>query len=617
MTAEAGRIGTPALFVIQDVTAGLAVRRLDGMNVPSRGSLVEVAGVLAAPNGQLELRFSDAAALVDLGASVLPSPLAIDGTQLGEATESRLVAIKGLLVEGPTKATSGDLGMYLIDAAGGRFRAMADSSSGLAASDFRRGGAYNLTGIVGQHASRKGALDGYRVWLRDRGDVSTAIGGGPSPTGSPAAAAIAIARALLTSDDQVVIEGVVTVGPALLDGTGRLIVIQDASAAVEVRLPAGAAHPALLDRLRVTGTMGRAYGAPRFTAESVVRLSRGVTVSPLDIHVSPGSAHEWRLVRIAGTVEDVHRLGGRWQAEVRLGRDRVPVIGLARSGIPSTSIQEGRRVTIVGVVRRPYPSATDRRFAIEPRSMADVALGPTSATAGAGSQAGGTGGSGAGTGGSAIAEPGGPLDVDIGQLGEHLGETVRIGGLIVEIVAGEMTLDDGTARGRAVLRGQAAAYLSLLVTGDPVNLVGRVEGNAERPMLVVTDPTGVIRVGALGELLPLAGGMASLAPANDPTDPRSATRAAAGAIPDGLLAPTGVGLAALLAVAVSSVVTVLRRRRVRRAVATRIAARLAAISGSRPASPPSIRSPRVASEAPQGLPQAPGNAAAPVEPRSI
>ena len=626
VTAEPGRIGTPALFVIQDVTAGLAVRRLDGMNVPSRGSLIEVAGVLAAPNGQLELRFSDAAALVNIGSSVLPSPLAIDGAQLAEATESRLVAIKGLLVEGPTKATSGDLGMYLIDAAGGRFRAMADSSSGLAASDFPRGRAYSLTGIVGQHASRKGALDGYRVWLRDRGDVSTAaVGAGSSPTGSQAAGAIAIARALLTSDDQVVIEGVVTVGPALLDGTGRLIVIQDSSAAVEVRLPAAAAPPALLDRLRVTGTMGRAYGAPRFTAESVVRLSRGVTASPLDIHAAPGSSHEWRLVRITGTVVDVHRLGGRWQAEVRVGGDRVPVIGLARSGIPSTAIQEGRRVTIVGIVRRPYPSATDRRFAIEPRSMADVALGPTSATAGAGSQgatgsglADGADGSGAGTGGSVIAEAGGPLDVDIGQLGEHLGETVRIGGLVVEIVAGEITLDDGTARGRAVLRGQAAAYLSLLATGDPVNLVGSVEGEAERPVLVVTDPTGVIRVGALGELLPLAGGLASLAPANDPPDPQSATHATAGAIPDGLLAPTGAGLASLLAVTLLSVVvTVLRRRRVQRAVATRIAARLAAISGSRPASSPSIRPPRMASQTTQGLPQAPGNPAAPVEPRSI
>ena len=371
--------------------------------------------------------------------------------------------------------------------------------------------------------------------------------------------------------------------------------------------------------------MGRAYGAPRFTAESVVRLSRGVTASPLDIHAAPGSSHEWRLVRITGTVVDVHRLGGRWQAEVRVGGDRVPVIGLARSGIPSTAIQEGRRVTIVGIVRRPYPSATDRRFAIEPRSMADVALGPTSATAGAGSQgatgsglADGADGSGAGTGGSVIAEAGGPLDVDIGQLGEHLGETVRIGGLVVEIVAGEITLDDGTARGRAVLRGQAAAYLSLLATGDPVNLVGSVEGEAERPVLVVTDPTGVIRVGALGELLPLAGGLASLAPANDPPDPQSATHATAGAIPDGLLAPTGAGLASLLAVTLLSVVvTVLRRRRVQRAVATRIAARLAAISGSRPASSPSIRPPRMASQTTQGLPQAPGNPAAPVEPRSI
>src|SRR5439155_13564808 len=113
----------------------------------------------------------------------------------------------------------------------------------------------------------------------------------------------------------------------------------------------------------------------------------------------------------------------RWRAELLLGSDRVPVVGLPAARIPSVTLVEGRHATIVGIVRRPYPSAADRRFAIEPRGRADLAIGPP--------DPGLPGGAGTGP-GSTTTGPGNvlgdgaaglPLDIDIGQLGEHVGQT--------------------------------------------------------------------------------------------------------------------------------------------------------------------------------------------------
>ena len=46
-------------------------------------------------------------------------------------------------------------------------KVLADASSAIAASTFSVGGTYRVTGIVGQRATRTGALDGYRICLRD------------------------------------------------------------------------------------------------------------------------------------------------------------------------------------------------------------------------------------------------------------------------------------------------------------------------------------------------------------------------------------------------------------------------------------------------------------------
>ena len=62
--------------------------------------------------------------------------------------------------------------------------------------------------------------------------------------------------------------------PNLLDSTGRRIVVQDRTAAIEILLPAGAAGPPVGSRVRVAGEIGQAYGAPRIRGRRSSRLGR-------------------------------------------------------------------------------------------------------------------------------------------------------------------------------------------------------------------------------------------------------------------------------------------------------------------------------------------------------
>ena len=222
-------------------------------------------------------------------------------------------------------------------------------------------------GIVGQRASKKGALDGYRIWLRDRADavaLSDGTGGeaaaGASGSGS-GVVAIAIARRL-DGDAPAIVEGVVTAGAGLLDADGRRIVIQDAGGAIAIYLPADQAAPPIGTRVRAVGTVGRAYDAPRLKASVVTELTPAASVGPRALDGAPGEAVEWQLVRIAGTITGVTRLGDRWRADVRVGGASVLVTGLAGAGIASTLLEKDRSITVVGIVRRPYPTSTDRRW---------------------------------------------------------------------------------------------------------------------------------------------------------------------------------------------------------------------------------------------------------------
>jgi len=520
--AEAGRIGVPRLIVIGDATGGLPIRIGDGITPPVSGTQVEVRGTIAAPYGQTELRVG-ATGWTVLGTAALPSALAISAGSVGEAVEGRLVTVDGTVTAGAVKSTGGDLVLVITGTGGATLKIYADASAGISPSALKKGLAGTFTGIMGQHASRKGALDGYRLWLRDTADVHVGASASPSPSASSSAspsasaapAAEPIATARVRDGATVTVVGVVTAGRTLLDASGRRAVIEDATAAIELYLAAPDTSVRVGARLRVTGVIGRAWGAPRLHAAAVTFLG-SATPAVHDLRAAPGAATEWRLVRVTGTVTSVHRTGDRWVAELDAGSATIPVIGLAGAGIPATALEAGRRATIVGIVRRPYPSASDRRFTVLPRATSDITLGAAVATASPGPSGAATsagGGSMAASqgapGGSGATSTGVPTS-DLRDLAAHVGQRVRVGGLVTASTPDGFRLDDGTGTVPVVLEGAAADLASLVGEGDALDATGTVE-QRDSLVLVVADPVDVTLVGDLGGGDPTASAVAALA----------------------------------------------------------------------------------------------------------
>jgi hypothetical protein len=606
VTAEAGRLGTPSLVAIQDGSAGIAVRMPDGVPDPARGTVVAVRGPLADPYGQLEMR-PENAGFVTLGVASVPLPAPVDSTSLGEASEGRIVGATGVVQARPTRSTSGDISLDL-RGTNGTVRLFADGSSGLTPDSFVVGVTYDVVGIAGQRASRKGVLDGYRIWVRDVRDLHrhNTTAATPSPASSPgvstpSSVTISIADAIRAGQGIKTVEGLVTIASDLLDASGRRIVIEDRTAGLEILIPTNARVPAAGSRIRVTGEIGRAWDAPRLRASRIEVLAIGTRPLPVTIGRPPTAALEWRLVKVVGTVAEVHKLGDRWRAELTVGSQRVVVTGLAGARIPVTTLVVGRRATIVGFVRRPYPGATDRRWSVVPRNQGDVVVSSSSTTATSStSGAGGNGGtSSAGSAGqSASSPPPGaslssagattPIDVDLVSLAEHVGQVVRVGGLVSEVTTDGFLLDDGTAVGRIRLGGTAAEYVALLEAGDAVNATGHVSAEGSGFVLVVDEAAGLVRAGdpdgsigsgATGavQIDPAAAGAAGESAASE--DPTGANQLAGGLL-DGALP----GAAGLLGLALASVVSVavsgLRRYRSRRLLARRMATRLATFGGA-------------------------------------
>ncbi|MFL5680697.1 MAG: hypothetical protein ACJ77B_08855 [Chloroflexota bacterium] len=583
VTAEAGRLGISGVLGVQDATGGIAVRFAEATSF-ARGHRIAVTGALANPYGQLEIR--PTVAVADLGPGTLPAAVAVGGEGLDEALEGRLVSLSGT-IDGPIRTSStGDLALD-VEVGESSVRVVADASSAVTAARFSKGASYRLVGIVGQRASKKGSLDGYRVWLRDAADVERLdTGPSPSPSHSPkpskspkpsaAPEAMSVARAVASIDHVVTIEATVTAGPALLDASGRRIVVEDSTAAVEVLLANGTAAPAVGSRVSVDGVVTRAYGAPRIRESAIRVLAGGAARTPLELRGAPSATQEWRLVRIVGTLEEVHRLGDRWRAELRVGGTTIPVTGLEGARIPVDSLVKGRLATVIGIVRRPYPSASDRRFAVVPRGPGDVAV----AAAGATPAASGT------VGASGSAAPSGAastLDVDLAKLDAHVGEVVRVGGLVVEPTADGATLDDGTATGRVILSGAAAELAPLLEPGDAINATGRVERRGKQAVVVLSDPAGLVRVG--DPIVPDASDAAA-AEASEAA-PTARAPMVASAAPFGGRLPDGAGLVSLVLVsAASAALTLVRRRRSRSRLLASVVARLPGPSPTPSTAPP-------------------------------
>jgi hypothetical protein len=182
------------------------------------------------------------------------------------------------------------------------------------------------------------------------------------------------------------------------------------------------------------------------------------------------------------------------------------------------------------------------------------------------------------------------LDIDLAQIRDHLGTLVRVGGLVGEVRADGFALDDGTALGRVVLSGAALDQLPLIETGDALNAIGIVQVGADPAangghVVVVSDPAGIVRVGdPIGEA-PSSAPIVEPSIAIEPIvgeDP--ATHRASGLLDTNL---PDIGIAGILLAGLASLaVTLLRRHRMRRRLAARVARRLSAIVSAPPGTAP-------------------------------
>jgi len=265
--------------------------------------------------------------------------------------------------------------------------------------------------------------------------------------------------------------------------TGDRVTVQDSSGAVLVRLLEETAVPEVGAVIRVSGLVGTYYGASQLEASSAPLL-RGRRSVPVTVLARPPSASdEWLLVRATGAITEVSRSGSAWRAELDLGGSgSLPVAGLASAALAPPA--EGGRVTITGLVRRAYPTASDQRLTVVPRSAEDVrSSGPAptgSPSPGIGTSDGPHPSGSPGNGGSypaGSASQGGAAVVlaTLAELPAFEGRVVRVAGRVVQVGSDSITLEDPTAQ--AVVRVRDAPFAADLVPelAAVVNATGLVQ----------------------------------------------------------------------------------------------------------------------------------------------
>lgn len=555
VTVDPGRLLADDFFVIQDKSGGIGVRAAadDLMAGVRSGQVLRVTGKLADPYGNQELRPATDGVVREATDSV-PRPVDVTASQVTEEREGRLLRLSGT-IERVETGSSGSFALTVRDGSG-EARVYAFGTTGISRDRFEAGQRLRAIGIGGQRESSSDAGDGHRLWPRSASDlVVTAPPPAPTPrptvrptarpsirpsprpsllphpTPPPIRPTVSIASALRQGGSATV-QGAVTAPAGLLDADGRRVTIQDASGALLLRLPEDRPAPALGTQLRVSGTVGTYYGAPQLEATGAPQIVGRRAAQPQRLSRPPAAADEWQLVSVSGTVMDVSRNGSAWRAELQLaGGGSLPVAGLAASRIPSTALVEGRSATVTGLVRRAYPTASDQRYTVVPRSASDVRLvsaSPSGSGAPPATSADPAGGGFVPSGGPLTGSPaagasGAPgssvvpgLIVVVARLADlsaHVGQQVQVGGRVAALTTDTITIDDET--GRALLRiGEAPIAPDLAPgIGQAINAVGIVAPlpTEADPEVLVASMAQVIAAPNLGSPAPAAS--AALPPA--------------------------------------------------------------------------------------------------------
>jgi hypothetical protein len=180
----------------------------------------------------------------------------------------------------------------------------------------------------------------------------------------------------------------------------------------------------------------------------------------------------------------------------------------------------------------------------------------------------------------ADAAPAGTVDADLVDLAAFVGQTVRVGGLVVDLRPDGLLLDDGTRVGLVILRGAALDLLPLLEPDDAINAIGRVEALQDGLVVVVTQPGGIIQAGEPVAVVagPSSGTGATGTIVAAPTPPATppAHLAGLGENPASIVGGLA-GIGTFVALTLASVAISLgRRAQARRREQARIAARVVA-----------------------------------------
>ena len=556
VTVGPGLVGADDLFAIQDSSGGIFVRLSPPEDGLAIGCSVEVEGTLAAPYGQLEIRDTTSLTVGDDDTEL--SGARAELTDVGEQTEGSLVTIRGAVDS--VQTDSGRLTIMVGDGTTA-VRVLADPPAGLSKADVAKGDVVLVTGIVGQHATATGRLDGYRVWLRRRADLvirAPIETEAPDPTSAPTGTPVYgnLSAALGTRGAAVDIEATVTATAGLLDIGNPTVVVDDGTAAAAVILPAAADAPRVGMRVRVTGKIGSWEGGPTVIASQVAAQGILQAIDPRPTAGPLDSSLEWQLVQVCGRIDRFVPAGARWRADMLVDGHTVTVLGEPSVAIALTKSSVGRLAVVVGIVRR---STSDSSvFQLLPRTSLDFRLGPSpealGATAGLGS-AGPSGGSPVSS-GSAVGAA--TTSVGIGSLSAYIGRTVTVAGLVTKTASGTATIDDGT--GEVRVGGSAAAdALAMLEPGDAIEVTGLLEQD-EGGLIIKADPLSVVDLpGDRGDATTTAGDQVDLAAGVSAaaTAPSTAAAATIQRVPPATAPANGVAILALILVAIGAVAAAL------------------------------------------------------------
>lgn len=159
----------PGSAVIQDASAAILLRLGEEAGAVRAGQLVEVSGKGSTKSGMLSIQVTAPPRI--LGTEVQPAPLRRATGTVGEPDEAKLIVVRGAIVAAARRASSGSVS-FEIDDGSGPLRVFAAASLALDRDGLVAGAWVEATGPLGQETSGSQPLRGYRVWLRQAGDLS-------------------------------------------------------------------------------------------------------------------------------------------------------------------------------------------------------------------------------------------------------------------------------------------------------------------------------------------------------------------------------------------------------------------------------------------------------------